>query len=414
VDWRATQEWLAGTRPARQLLDVVVRTLARRRLTALDHLAAVRSQARILRGLVHRARNTRFGREHDFRRIRTPADFRRLVPLRTPQQLWHEYWQPALPDLAGVTWPGPLAGVAPCPAPSGASPEPLPLSPALLASHRAAFWTALGLIAVARPAARPLTGKLLFVGGDLAKPSMELAAQVLPSWLRPGQVYPSDADDLCDPLARLAQRSAELPVTCVVGNTEQLTTFFAHLKDLTGRDRVLDIWPELTAVIYAAGPQSPGRTRLTAELDSPGVLLMEAYFRPEGIVALEDPRQGLLRLLPNHGLYFEFVPLDEEGALRPLRLMLAEVESGVPYRLVVTSPAGYWAYLTDSIVCFERLRPPLLRRLEPASTAAPAVVLPLSAIEPVPAPLAVGAPHLAGRLLTDGSFRGITGTGPGR
>jgi hypothetical protein len=397
VDWSATQTWLAGIRPARQLLDVVVRNLARRRLTAFDHLAGVRCQARVLRGLVHRARNTRFGREHDFRRIRTPADYRRLVPLRTPQQLFQEYGEPPLPDLA------------PFPGPPGQALPARPLSPALFDCYRAAFWTALGLIAVARPAARPLTGRLLFVGSGLVKPAM-----VLPSWLRPGQVFPADGDDLGDPLARLAQRSAKLPVTCVAGTTEQLTTFFAHLKDLTGRDRVLDAWPGLTAVIYAAGPQSPGRTRLTADLDSPGVLLMETFFLPEGIIALEDPRHGLLRLLPNHGLYFEFVPLDEEGTPRPLRLTQAEVESGVPYRLVVTSPAGYWACLTDHTVCFECLRPPLLRRLEPASPASPAVVLPLPAIEPVPVSLVVGAPHLAGRLVPEGPFRGITGTGPRR
>src|SRR5262249_60000694 len=101
-----------------------------------------------------------------------------------------------------------------------------------------------------------------------------------------------------------------------------------------------DVGAGLPAVIYAAAPQSPGRTRLAAELDSPGVLLMETFITPWGIVALEDPRHGLLRLLPNHGLFFEFVPLDEEGTPQPVRMTLAEVESGVPYLLVLTSPAG--------------------------------------------------------------------------
>src|SRR5262249_51562362 len=151
---------------------------------------------------------------------------------------------------------------------------------------------------------------------------------------------------------------------CVTGRAEQLAAFFANLKNTTGRDRISEIWPQLAAVVYATGPRSPGRTRLAAELDSPGVLLMEAYLRPEGIVALEDPRHGLLRLLPNHGLYFEFVPVDEQGGSRPQRLTLGEVDSGVPYRLALTSPVGYWACLTENTLCFERLEPPLLRQVE--------------------------------------------------
>jgi hypothetical protein len=365
--------------------------MARRRLTALDHLAAVRSQARILRGLVHRARNTRFGREHDFRRIRTAADFRRLVPLRTPQQLWNEYWRAALPTLADVTWPGAMAHMIPCPDPPGDTSSSLPVSTALLESHRAAFWTALGMIAVARPAARPLTGQLLFVDNAGSDPLEATAAQVLPSWARQGQVSLVDADDLCDPFTRLTERSAELTVTAVAGMAEQLAAFFGCLKHLTGRDRVLDIWPQLAAVVYAAGPRSPGRTRLAAELNSPGLLLMEAYFRPEGTVALEDPRHGLLRLLPNHGLYFEFVPLEEQDKAQPRRLGLDEVESGVAYRLAITSPAGYWACLTEHTVCFEQLRPPLLRRLEAAPAAQPAVVLPFADRD------AVSAPQVAAR-----------------
>jgi hypothetical protein len=65
----------------------VLGRIARRQLVELDHHSVVRSQRRILRGLVHRAHDTPFGRAHDFERIRTPSDFQRLVPLRLPMEL---------------------------------------------------------------------------------------------------------------------------------------------------------------------------------------------------------------------------------------------------------------------------------------------------------------------------------------
>ena len=86
--------------------EVLLRDLGRRHLAVYNRDSAERCQLRTLLGLLHTARKTTFGRAHDFRRIRTVADFRRLVPVRTWADLWREYWQPRFPRLDGVTWPG--------------------------------------------------------------------------------------------------------------------------------------------------------------------------------------------------------------------------------------------------------------------------------------------------------------------
>ena len=90
------------------------------------------------------------------------------------------------------------------------------------------------------------------------------------------------------------------------------------------------------------------------------------YPASEGFVATEDPRYDLLRIVPDHGIFFEFVPIDEyeDGKLktdRPTRHTLANVETGVQYAVVVTTCAGLWAYLIGDTVAFERRDPPLIR-----------------------------------------------------
>src|SRR5205807_2191009 len=132
------QEWLADTRLARQVTEALFHTCGRRHLARFDRLSAGRCQNRILLGLVHQARLTRFGLDHDFARIRTAADFRRLVPLSTGRDQ-----RPGL--------------VAP--------------SPALQSSHRAALRTALALAAHERPRARLLAGNLLFLDVGWPEPS---------------------------------------------------------------------------------------------------------------------------------------------------------------------------------------------------------------------------------------------------
>lgn len=422
---RSALQWLADTRLARTVVDNIVRGLARRRLAELDQQTAARSQNRVLLGLVHRAQTTRFGRDHDFPRIRTITDFQRLVPLRTPAELWREYWQPTFPNLAGATWPGPIPYLAVSSVQSNGPFPYIPVSPDLWAAQQTAALTALAFVMHARPRSRFCSGRLFLLGGGTtltplgntgAVDSLEaIAIRELPTVLRPyacslpGSDSPeSDTIDSRFP-QELALRAAQLPVTCLAGTMERLIRFVTHVKRATGRERLADIWPSLAAVLYARGAVEPDRARLESAIASPGVLCLEMYFRPEGAIAIEDPQRGHLRLLPDHGVYFEFVPVDQVGKLRPERYSVAEVKLGVPYALALSSAAGIWACLVGSVVRFEQRNPPLLRLVEtrvpwePAARREPAPVpsaSPARALISPPHPRPVrSAPVFPGRSL---------------
>src|SRR5262249_6525544 len=129
--------------------EAFLRASSRRLVTRFDRTDPTRSQLRVLLGLLHQARATRFGIAHDFRRIRTAADYRRLVPLTTRARLWRDAWESALPHVAGATWPAPPAA-------------------ALRAATAAALRTALALALHARPRARLLDGRIVWLGDDIA------------------------------------------------------------------------------------------------------------------------------------------------------------------------------------------------------------------------------------------------------
>jgi hypothetical protein len=388
--WDSLYQWFSGSRLGRRLLDTVFRARARRRLAALDEQPVEGSQNRILRGLIHQAHRTRFGQEHNFHRIHTAADFRRLVPIRSPAELWRDYWQPAFPNLAGATWPGPIPYLTIREGPHPAGPPWVPVSSALLAAHRAAALTALGMIDQARPEARPLGGRLLVVSEELTHsvdelaiasrqlnnlaseaaaevrttPPEAMAVEETPA-LRPNLLpaRPFNRRRTC--LQSLAEQSVPLPVTTIAGPAECLLPFFDHAQRTAGAARVADVWPQLAAVLYGRGRGETDRAALANAIGHSRVLLLETCFRPEAPVAVEDVRHGLLRLLADHGVYFEFVPLAELHAPHPIRHAAAEVEVGVPYALALSSPAGYWACLADLVVRFERRDPPLFQLLDP-------------------------------------------------
>jgi hypothetical protein len=371
---------LTATRFVRHVTEALFRARGRRLLARWDEMSPRRSQARILLGLVHRARSTRFGTDHDFRRIRTVEDFQRLVPLRTRTELWRTYWQAAFPHLDGITWPGPVPPPALLKATGESATVPLCLTPALLDASQNSLRTALALAADARPHRRLLDGQTLLLGDAvLPMPGREeLAARGIPAELREyteagigwnwGERLP--ATSLSD-LAEVYRRGR---VTCLAGPSGRVARFLQCVREQSGEESVAKVWPDLAVVLSVRPGWEPNPVGLAASLGDK-VLVLDVAAQPEGMIAVTDPRHGGLRLLSDHGLFFEFVPAAEVDRPCPTRHTLAQVETGVPYELVMSSPAGLWACRVGCAVSFERRDPPLLRFVEP---------LPLPAARPEP------------------------------
>jgi hypothetical protein len=64
--------------------------------------------------------------------------------------------------------------------------------------------------------------------------------------------------------------------------------------------------------------------------------------------------------LLDHGILFEFVPLEELGSSQPTRHWLGNAQAGVNYAIVVSTCAGMWGHVIGDTVRFESLSPPLL------------------------------------------------------
>jgi hypothetical protein len=334
----------------------MLRAAGRCHLARFDRQAPARCQSRILLGLLHQARNTRFGREHDFRRIRSVEDFRRLVPLCTRADLWGQYWQPVYPHLAGATWPG----EEPRPSGSGGDEYRSLTVAALTSCRREALRTAFALAAHVQPRTPLLSGVVLLPGEEGPSSVWERGNLIerLPALVRPYAKLGEDA---------LAERCAHLPVTCLIGTAEHLVPLVEHVKQVRGKRCVRDVWPGLSAILFTR--RSPAATAPRLRAVAEGVPLLEMAGRAEGPIAVEDPRHGLMRLLFDHGVYFEFVPPAEVGEPRCPRYGIDEIELGVPYELAVSSPAGLWACRIGRTVCLERRDPPLLRFVEAAKEA---------------------------------------------
>src|SRR4051812_35056871 len=156
---------LAGTRLVRRAADAVLLRYAHHRAAALDRLDAAAVQHRTLMRLVRRARNTRFGRDHDFSRITSVADYQARVRVRDYEWFWQNYWKDAYPRLDDITWPGKIPYYALSSGTTSGATKYIPVSWDMVKSNRKAAFTTTALFRHAYPSAKLLTGKFFFLGG---------------------------------------------------------------------------------------------------------------------------------------------------------------------------------------------------------------------------------------------------------
>jgi hypothetical protein len=357
VTWEGKVQWLAGIRLVRRFAGALALDRACRHVKELDDDPGDQNQRRHLVGLVHRASNTRFGREHDFERIRTHADFRRLVPLRTLADFRRQYGQPIGANGLTAAWPAlPVAWARSIGA--DGSTVSIPVSGDLLASHRRAAASALALLLAFRPKAHLLHGPVAILAepGAAAEPLEAIACARLKPSLRPyWQIVMDDAD-----VERTLARLQRLRARCLVGSSEQLLRILDQARKAA--------LPELAAVVWKRNHDLDASARLRDCMADRGIVLAEAMFPAEAPIAFEDPRHGMLRLFLDHGVFFEFIPLEDLGAPDVRRLGIESVKPHVPYAVAISSAAGVWACLLNERIVFESCRPPLFQIL-PAETA---------------------------------------------
>jgi hypothetical protein len=364
---------LVSSRPVRAAVNAGFHAYARRRTAYLAAADPIDLQGRTLRWLVRRAAGTRFGRDHGFASIRNVADFQRAVPLRTYEDLWRLYLRDAYPIFEDLTWPGRIPFLALTSGTTQGATKYIPVSREMVRSNLKASKTMVAYHMAARPDSGLFLGRVFFLGGstNLERPAdgvrqgdlSGIASLRVNPCLRP-YTFPPLAialePDWDRKLTLLAETSLRAPITMVSGVPSWLLVLFHRLLAMTGKATLAEVWPSLEVVVHGGVKFDPYRAAFAAVLGSDRIRLQETYPCSEGFIALGDPATGLLRLLFDHGIFYEFVPVEELGSSGPARHWLGTARTGVNYAIVVTTCAGMWSHIIGDTVRFESLDPPLL------------------------------------------------------
>jgi hypothetical protein len=135
-----------------------------------------------------------------------------------------------------------------------------------------------------------------------------------------------------------------------------------RVSELAGGAPVTEVWPNLRLFMHGAVAFGPYRELFRQLIPDERMRYLEIYNASEGYLAFQDePDSQDLLLLLDHGVYYEFMPVEEIGREHPRTLTLEEVEIGPIYALVISTNAGLWRYQIGDTVRFTSLAPYRIR-----------------------------------------------------
>ncbi|UAY56756.1 GH3 auxin-responsive promoter family protein [Arachidicoccus terrestris] len=327
-------------------------------------------QREVLQDLVTHGQNTSFGRQYGFNQIFNTRQFKAAVPI-------HEYpdIKPCIDRIMqgeeNVLWNTPVNWFAKSSGTTSDKSKFIPITAESLENcHYQAAKDVLTLHYHNRPESDLLTGKGLVIGGSHQVSQLneeifygDLSAVLLQNtpfwgqWLRTPELSIALMDEWEAKLEALAASTIKEDVTSISGVPTWTLILLKRILEITGKSKIKEVWPNLELYMHGGVSFTPYRQQFQ-QLLGDTVSYLEMYNASEGFFAVQDlPDSDGMLLLLNHGIFYEFMPIEEYGKPEPRTIGLKDVELHKNYAPVISTNGGLWRYLLGDTLQFTSLYP---------------------------------------------------------
>lgn len=322
---------------------------------------AEKDQEDLLLSLVNTAQKTLFGREHDFENIHTVKEFQDRVPVADYEDL-KPYIERVKKGQANILWTETPEYFAKTSGTTSGS-KYIPISKEGMPFQIAGAQSALFHYISKKNNADFVNGKMIFLQGS---PELEevfgiktgrlsgIVAHHIPNYLQKNRLPSWETNIMEDweaKVDKIIEETEHENMTLISGIPPWLIMYFEKLTEKHGK-KIKQLFPNLQLIVTGGVNYEPYRDKME-ELLGGKVDIIQTFPASEGFFAFQDDytREGLL-LLTNHGIFYEFIPLEEYGKPGARRLTLKEIELHKDYALVLTTNSGLWAYSIGDVVRF--------------------------------------------------------------
>ncbi len=332
-----------------------------------------------LKDLLMTAEQTEFGRHYNFKEIlngfkswdqkRFLEKFKANVPIHNYNKMYSEWWYKSKEGKRNISWPGRVKYFALSSGTSEAASKYLPITKDMKkAIQKTSVRQILTLSKYDLPP-EVFQGGIMMLGGsthlnnrgsyfegDLSG----IQAAQLPFWFqhfyKPGKKI-AKTRDWDSKLNEIAANAKNWNINIIVGVPAWIQILMEKIIEFHQVNNIHDVWPNLSVYVHGGVSFDPYRKGFTKLLGRE-IYYIETYLASEGFIAFQyKPNHRAMRLVLNNGIFYEFVPFDEnnfdengdvkDGAQS---FMIDEVEDGKEYALLISTCAGAWRYLIGDVV----------------------------------------------------------------
>ncbi len=169
-------------------------------------------------------------------------------------------------------------------------------------------------------------------------------------------------DEWEEKLEEITKQTLRDNVTSLAGVPSWNLVLIKHVLDYTGKENLLEVWPNLELFTHGGVNFTPYREQFRKLIPSDQMHYLEVYNASEGHFALQDePDKDDMLLMLDYGIFFEFIPVGKVGDPHPTALTVGEVVPGENYAIVISTNSGLWRYLIGDTVVFTSTFPHKLK-----------------------------------------------------
>lgn len=325
-----------------------------------------KTQQKVLRKLIKKAKNTAFGKDHNFNQITSYSEFKQQVKISDYEGL-RAYIDRVVSGEKDVLWKGkPLYFAKTSGTTSGA--KYIPITKESMPTHIKAAKEALLCYIAEKNDASFVNGKMIFLQGS---PVLEMlngiklgrlsgiVAHYVPQYLLKNRLPSWETNCIEDwdtKVDAIVEETIDEDMSVISGIPSWVQMYFEKLINKTGKT-ISEIFPNFNFFIYGGVNFEPYKNKFEA-LIGKKIDYIELYPASEGFIAFQDSQTepGMLLQL-NSGIFYEFIPANEYFDVNPTRICIEDVKLNVNYVIILNTNAGLWGYNIGDTVEFTSLIP---------------------------------------------------------
>jgi len=247
--------------------------------------------------LISQAQDTEFGRLYDFKSIKTYREFKERVPLMDYEDA-KPFIERMMMGEQNILWPSEVTWFAKSSGTTSDKSKFIPLSLPMWVEY-------------------------------IRTPDLKIA--LMGEW---------EAK-----LDRIAHQTADEDVTNLAGVPSWMLILLQHIIAMKGVSNILEVWPNLELFMHGGMNFGPYKDQYAKMIPSGQMNYIELYNASEGFFGIQDQKNSdELLLMLDYGIFYEFIPAAQADDENPTVLSLDQVQTNVPYALIITTNSGHWRY----------------------------------------------------------------------